>query len=80
MFQLRQEALTIQCEAALSILGCDPLFNSIPFNYQFTEHGLHALMVSQYPVLFTVQTGYVMGEMNRNNMDKENEKYMGYQD
>ena len=21
-----------------------------------------------------------MGEMNRNNMDKENEKYMGYQD
>ena len=52
-------------------------FNSIQFN--FTEHELHTLMVSQYPVLATVQTGYVIGEMNKNNMGKQNEKYMGYQ-
>ena len=36
--------------------------------------------MSQYPVLINVQTGYVMGEMNENNMGKKNEKFMGYPD
>ena len=56
------------------------IFNSIQFNYHFTEHELHALMVSQYLILVTIQTGYVMAEPNRSNMGKQNEKYMGYQD